>query len=99
MAIPQFDPIGNLPPDICVATARHHGNPIGNDMIENDKQLLVTLDRTTWLQKQVMKLRETEDNPANYRSSAAGFLAEIDRMQLEVREYLMVPPAEADKAA
>jgi hypothetical protein len=32
-----------------------------------------------------------ETNLANYRLSASGFLAEIDRMQLEVREYLSVP--------
>jgi hypothetical protein len=30
----------------------------------------------------------------NYRLSASGFLAEIDRMQLEAREYLSLLPAE-----
>jgi hypothetical protein len=35
-----------------------------------------------------------ETNPVNYRLSASGFLAEIDRMQLEVREYLSLHPAE-----
>ena len=36
-----------------------------------------------------------ETNPVNYRLSAYGFLAEIDRMQLEVREYLSLPAVEA----
>ena len=35
------------------------------------------------------------DDPENYRGSVSGFLAEIDRMQLEVREYLSIHPAEA----
>jgi hypothetical protein len=30
----------------------------------------------------------------NYRAAASGFLAEIDRMQLEVREYLRFLPTE-----
>jgi hypothetical protein len=35
-----------------------------------------------------------ESNPTNYRASVSGFIAEIDRMQLEVREYLSIHPAE-----
>jgi hypothetical protein len=63
-------------------------------MIANDQELQVTLDRLSRLQAQVSHLRKVESNPANYRLSASGFLAEIDRMQLEVREYLSVHPAE-----
>lgn len=44
-------------------------------------------------------LRRTERNPPNYRASAAGFLAEIDRMQRAAREYLSTHPAEAAGAA
>jgi hypothetical protein len=43
-------------------------------------------------------LRQVETNPTNYRLSAGGFLAEVDRMQLEVREYLSLPPASVAKA-
>ena len=43
---------------------------------------------------QVTHLRNVETNPVNDRLSASGFLAEIDRMQLEVREYLSLLPAE-----
>jgi hypothetical protein len=62
-------------------------------MIANDQELQTTLERIAWFQKQVPELRKTEKNPVNYRAAASGFLAEIDRMQLEVREYLSFLPA------
>jgi hypothetical protein len=63
-------------------------------MITNDQELQVTQDRIARFQSQVAHLRRMEDNPVNYRAAVSGFLAEIDRMQLEVREYLSVHPAE-----
>jgi hypothetical protein len=63
-------------------------------MICNDQELQVTLDRLARLQAQVAHLRKVESNPANYRASASGFIAEMDRMQLQVREYLSTHPAE-----
>jgi hypothetical protein len=39
-------------------------------------------------------LRRSEPNPANYHASVAGFLAEIDRMQRDVREFLSFHPKE-----
>jgi hypothetical protein len=63
-------------------------------MITDDTQLNVTLERIAWLQRQVAHLRRSEPNPANYRAAAAGFLAEIDRMQREVREFLSLHPAD-----
>lgn len=63
-------------------------------MIVNDKELKTTLERIARFQAQLAHLREVETNPANYHASASGFLAEIDRMQLEVREYLQTHPAE-----
>jgi hypothetical protein len=68
-------------------------------MIPNDEQLQTTLRRIAWFQDQVAHLRKTETNPANYRAAVSGFLAEIDRMQLEVREYLSFLPSEAVRAA
>jgi len=68
-------------------------------MIANDQQLQTTLERIAWFQNQVAHLRKTETNPVNYRASVSGFLAEIDRMQLEVREYLSFLPPERTKAA
>jgi hypothetical protein len=63
-------------------------------MIANDQQLQTTLDRITWFQDQVGQVRKTETNPKNYRAAVSGFLAEIDRMQLEVREYFRFLPTE-----
>jgi hypothetical protein len=63
-------------------------------MIANDLELETTLERIIWLQKQVAHLHRTETNPVNYRAAASGFLAEIDRMQLEVRDYLSFLPTE-----
>ena len=68
-------------------------------MITNDQQLQTTLERIAWFQNQVTHLRKTETNPVNYRASVSGFLAEIDRMQLEVREYFSFLPPERTKAA
>jgi hypothetical protein len=67
-------------------------------MIANDHALQATLERIAWFQQQVAHLRRTEANPTNYRAAASGFLAEIDRMQLEVREYFCVLPV-ADAGA
>jgi hypothetical protein len=63
-------------------------------MIANDQQLNVTIDRIAKFQRQVAHLRRVETSPENYHGSVSGFLAEIDRMQLDVREYLSVHPAE-----
>jgi hypothetical protein len=63
-------------------------------MIANDQELKVTLERIAQFQTQVAHLRNTETNPANYRAAVSGYLAEIDRMQLEVREYLSLHPRE-----
>ena len=63
-------------------------------MIANDHELQVTLERIGRLQAQVSHLRKLETNPVNYRAAVSGFLEEIDRMQLEVRDYLSIHPAE-----
>jgi hypothetical protein len=54
----------------------------------------VTLERIARMQKQVAELRRKETNPTNYLLSVSGYLVEIDRMQLEVREYLELHPTE-----
>jgi len=64
-------------------------------MITNDRELEATLDRIRRLQEQAAYLRKAETNPVNFRLATSGFLAEIDRMQLEVREYLSLHPAES----
>jgi hypothetical protein len=63
-------------------------------VISNDQELQVTMERIERFQQQVTRLRQVETNPTNYRLSAEGYLAEIDRMNLEVRDYLSVHPSE-----
>ncbi len=64
-------------------------------MIAEDRQFAAALERIGWFQQQVAHLQRSEPNPANYRAAAAGFLAEIDRMQREVREFLSLHPTES----
>lgn len=68
-------------------------------MISTDQEFNATLERILYLQTQVAHLRKTETNPTNYHLSASGFLDEIDRMQLEVREYLSLHPGELKASA
>jgi hypothetical protein len=63
-------------------------------MIRNDQELEAAKERIRYFQQQVEKLRQVETNPQNYRLSAGGYLAEIDRMNLELREYLSLHPSE-----
>jgi hypothetical protein len=68
-------------------------------MIKNDQELQVTLERIDHFQRQITYLRRVETNPANYRLSVKGYLAELDRMYLQVRDYLWLHPDEIDKVA
>jgi hypothetical protein len=67
-------------------------------MIPNDVELQTTLERISAFQKQVSHLRRVETDPVAYHLSARGFLAEVDRMQREVREYLSLHPSEMKAA-
>ncbi len=66
-------------------------------MISNEQELQGTLNRIERFRQQVLHLREVETNPTTYELSAGGFLAEIDRMNLEVREYLSLHPSEIER--
>lgn len=68
-------------------------------MLKNDQELDATLERIRYFQQQIEKLRQAETNPQNYRLSAGGYLAEIDRMNLQVREYLSLHPGEIKNEA
>lgn len=65
-------------------------------MIHNEKEYKTTLERIVHFQKQVEHLRENEINSENYRLSVSGFLSELDRMNLEVREFLWSHPTQLD---
>lgn len=63
-------------------------------MITNDQELEATQERIRRFQTQIAHLRKVETSPLTYRLSASGFLSEVDRMQLEVRDYLTLHPSE-----
>ena len=63
-------------------------------MIRNDVELQATVERINQFWRRVENIRRVETNPITYRLSAGGFLAEIDRMNLEVRDYLSLHPTE-----
>ena len=63
-------------------------------MIHNDQELEVTKERIRYFQQQVERLRQVETKPQNYQLLVGRFLAGIDRMNLEVREYLSLHPSE-----
>lgn len=63
-------------------------------MINNDHELEVTQERIRQFERLVAQIRKVETDPESYRLSAGGFLAEIDRMNLEIRDYLWSLPTE-----
>lgn len=63
-------------------------------MIRNERELEATQKRIKYFQRQIATLRQVETNPVNYRLSVGGYLAELDRMNLEVRDYLWSHPSE-----
>ena len=67
-------------------------------MIKSKAELTTTMERIARFQQQVMAVRDVATSPENYRASAGGYLAELDRMMLEVRDYLWAPPAKASGA-
>ena len=63
-------------------------------MIRSDQELETTQERIRRFERQVAQIRKAETDPENFRLSATGFLAEIDRMNLEIRDYLWSHPGE-----
>ncbi len=68
-------------------------------MIRTNQELEATLERIHRFLEQIVQIRRVEALPENYRLSASGFVAEIDRMNLEIRDYLLSHPSEADTRA
>jgi hypothetical protein len=63
-------------------------------MVTSDDEMNVIVQRIGRFQAQLTHLRKMETNADNFHAAASGFLAEIDCMQLEVREYLSTHPTE-----
>lgn len=68
-------------------------------MIANNTELQAALTRIAEFQVQVIALRKVISHTPNYRLSAGGFLAAIEKMQAEVRDYLRRHPTESAAAS
>lgn len=68
-------------------------------MIANENESEVSLAYIARLQKVVLAMRHSEPDVANYRAASQGMLAEINRAQIEVRQYLARHLTEASHAA
>jgi hypothetical protein len=56
-------------------------------MIHNDQELEVTQERIAYFQRLLAQLRVTA-TPEEFPAVASGYRAEIERMQVEVLDYL-----------
>lgn len=63
-------------------------------MITTDAQLQATQDRIGAFYKILLSLRKTE-KPSNYLLMSTGYVVEIDKMQREIKDYLMSVPQSA----
>ena len=61
-------------------------------MIQNDHELKATIEYIARLQEQITFMRKMGMNESNYRASSSGYLSEIDKKQLEIREYFQTLP-------
>lgn len=66
-------------------------------MIKNDIELEATKERVIRFWKMVEAIRQGEKNSSNYHASAGGFLAEIEKMNREINEYLSIHPSELEE--
>ena len=63
-------------------------------MIANDQELKATQERIARFQGWLVKMRQTA-RPEEFEAAGSGYRLEIERMQAEVMEYLLHPPAVA----
>ena len=66
-------------------------------MIKNDIELEATQERVIRFWKMVEAIRQGEKNVSSYHASAGGFLAEIEKMNREINEYLSIHPSELEE--
>jgi hypothetical protein len=59
-------------------------------MIANDKEFAVTHERIAMFEDMLEQFRKTE-RPENWPALSSGYLAEIERMQREILDYLARP--------
>lgn len=61
-------------------------------MMSNDQELQVTQERIAQLQRWLVQIRQTA-RPGEFEAVVSGYRLEIERMQAEVLDYLLRPPA------
>ena len=67
-------------------------------MIHNDQELKATQERIAYFYQLLAQFRVTA-SPENYSAMSGGYLAEIEKMQAEVLEYLRRHSSEAKPEA
>lgn len=64
-------------------------------MIANDQEFQGIFARIERFQRQLAYLQQVEKNPANYRASASGFLAEIESTNSRSQEEMIAALSKA----
>jgi hypothetical protein len=67
-------------------------------MICNNQELSVMRERLTKMERFLEELRKTA-RPEEWPALSSGYRLEIERMQGEILDYLVTPPASAEHAA
>ncbi len=67
-------------------------------MIKNDQEFAVMRERLTKMERFLEELRKTA-RPEEWPALSSGYRLEIERMQGEIMDYLVTPPASVEETA
>ena len=67
-------------------------------MIKNDQELALMRERLTKMERFLEELRKTA-RPEEWPALSSGYRLEIERMQGEIMDYLVTPPASVEETA
>lgn len=67
-------------------------------MITNDQELQATQERIAFFYRILAQMRTAARSPEEYRLYSGSYLAEIEKMNAEVLEYLKLHPSEIEPA-
>ncbi len=67
-------------------------------MIKNDQEFAVMRERLTKMERFLEELRKTA-RPEEWPALSSGYRLEIERMQGEILDYLVTPPASVEETA
>ncbi len=67
-------------------------------MVQNDHELDVMRERVAKMERFLEELRKTA-RPEEWPALSSGYRLEIERMQGEILDYLVMPPASVEKTA